>query len=109
MEHNVKVDNNNVHINGMYSGKEIGEILEAVSATVPDLLMKLWRILYSKESAQEMGQAVGSLYKELVEAGIPKENALKMTSDYMFSLKEMARNAFEFGNAQTKEWHNSNK
>jgi len=74
-----------------WKAKDVGELLEIVADKVPDLLTKLFRILYSEDSAREMGKAVGSLYKELISAGIPQDVALKMTSDYMFSLKEMAR------------------
>ncbi|MGA9175209.1 MAG: hypothetical protein WBZ33_14725 [Thermoactinomyces sp.] len=100
------------------SAKEIGEILEVVAKKAPELLevvsnkvpevfTKLFKILYSEDSAREMGKAIGSLYKELVEAGIPQDTALKMTTDYMFSLKDLVRN-ISSGNKQfyfsQKDW-----
>lgn len=90
-----------------YTAKDIGDILEAVSNTVPDLITKLLRTLYSEDSASEMGRAVGTLYKELVEAGIPKDAALKMTSDYMFSLKDIMRNVTVTQNMNGKDWPHS--
>lgn len=76
--------------------KEIAEILEAVSTKVPELITKLLRTLYSEEAGREMGKAVGSLYKELTESGIPQDVALNMTRDYMFSLKDLTRNMSPF-------------
>jgi len=42
-----------------------------------------------------MGQAVGGFYKELIESGIPAEDALKMTKDYMLSIKDLANSFSE--------------
>ncbi|MBA4543552.1 MULTISPECIES: hypothetical protein [Thermoactinomyces] len=87
--------------------KKAPELLEVVSNKVPEVFTKLFDILYSEDSAREMGKAIGSLYKELIDAGIPQDAALKMTSDYMFSLKDLVRN-FSSGNKQfyfpQKDW-----
>ncbi len=72
--------------------KEISEMLDSVSDKVPKLIKGLMGSLYSAESGRNMGQAVGNFYKEIVEAGIPKEDALKMSKDYMLSLKDIAAN-----------------
>ncbi|MEW6216927.1 MAG: hypothetical protein AB1543_04535, partial [Candidatus Bipolaricaulota bacterium] len=45
--------------------------------------------LYSKEAAENMADAVGTFYKKLVEAGIPKEEALDMARGYMINLREV--------------------
>lgn len=72
--------------------KEIGELLEEVSTKVPKLIHGVIESLYSAEAGKNMGQAVGNLYKELVESGIPPEEALKMAKDYMLSLKDISGN-----------------
>lgn len=72
--------------------KEIGELLDEVSGKIPTLINGLMKTLFSAEAGKNMGQAVGSLYKELVESGIPKEDALQMARDYMLSLKDISRN-----------------
>jgi len=69
--------------------KEIGELLDAVSDKAPKIITSLMDTLYSAESAKKMGQAVGKFYRELVESGIPQEDALKLARDYMLSLKDM--------------------
>ena len=72
-----------------WKAQDVGELLSVVTDKVPELVSKLLHTLYSETAAKEMGKAVGSLYKELVTSGIPNETALKMTSDYMFSLKDL--------------------
>lgn len=91
--------------------QEISELLEAVSSKVPNLISSLLRTIYSEEAGKEMGKAVGSLYKELVAADIPKDVALKMAMDYMISLKDMVRQATNIqGNGQytNSEGHGGN-
>lgn len=72
--------------------KEIGALLDEISGKVPKMITGLIETLYSAESGKKMGQAVGSFYKELVEGGIPQDDALKMAKDYMLSLKEITSN-----------------
>lgn len=70
--------------------KEVGELLEIVSAKVPKLLKDLLGTLYSEEAGASIGKAVGTFYIELKNAGIPPEEALKMTKDYMNYVKSIA-------------------
>lgn len=76
------------------SAQEVAEILDAVSARVPALLQSLRDLLYSPEAARNVGQAVGTFYKELINAGIPKEEAMSLTRDYLSTLKTVS----EMGN-----------
>ncbi len=70
--------------------KEISELLDEVSNKLPKMITGLMDTLYSVESGKKMGQAVGNFYKELIESGIPQEEALRMARDYMLSLKDIA-------------------
>jgi hypothetical protein len=72
--------------------KEIAELLDEVSTKLPKLINGLLGSLYSAEAGKNIGQAVGALYKEMIEQGIPKEDALMMAKDYMLSLKEVTKN-----------------
>jgi len=69
--------------------KEIGALLDEVSGKVPKLITGLLDTIYSAEAGQKMGKSVGNLYKELVDSGIPQEEAIKMAKDYMLSMKDM--------------------
>lgn len=69
--------------------QEIREILEVVSDKVPALLRGLWSVLYSKESAQSMAEAIGTFYKGLIDSGIPRDVALDMTRGYVINLRDV--------------------
>jgi len=72
--------------------KEISELLDEVSGKMPKLLTGVIDAYYSAESGKKMGQAAGSLYKELIDSGIPKEDALNMARDYLASLQSITGN-----------------
>lgn len=69
--------------------EDLREVLEVVSDKVPALLKGLRDVLYSKESAENMAESVGTFYKKLVESGIPKEDALEMARGYMINLRDI--------------------
>jgi hypothetical protein len=69
--------------------KEIGELLEIVSAKMPGFLNELFGILYSAEAGARVGKAVGAFYTELKNSGIPADEALRMTKDYMNYVKSV--------------------
>ena len=65
--------------------KQIGEVLDTISEKIPKLIKGVMDNLYSAEAGKNIGMAIGSLYKELIDSGIPEEVALDMAKDYMFS------------------------
>lgn len=69
--------------------KEIGELLDTVTTKLPTLVNGIVSSLYSEEAGANIGKSVGSLYKELLAAGIPQEEALQMAKDYMLSMKDL--------------------
>ena len=71
--------------------KEIGELLDEVTNKLPKMINGLMETVYSTEAGKKMGQAVGGFYKELIDSGIPTEEALKMSKDYMLSIKELMK------------------
>ena len=70
--------------------KEIGELLDEISTKVPKLISGVMQSLYSADAGKNMGQSIGNLYRELVESGIPHEEALAMAKDYMLSIKDIS-------------------
>ena len=72
--------------------KEIGQLLDEVSSKVPVLISGLMDSIYSAEAGSKMGQSVGNFYKELKQSGIPEAEALKMATEYMRSIKDIANN-----------------
>jgi hypothetical protein len=71
--------------------EDVREVLSAVSEMVPNLLRELRGVLYSKDAAESMADAVSTFYRKLVEAGIPREDAMEMTRGYMINLRDLVR------------------
>lgn len=66
--------------------EEIAGILAAVSKEIPDLVKGILDALFSPQTAADMGKAVATFYKSLKDGGIPEEQALSMTKDYLGTL-----------------------
>jgi len=71
------------------SVEDLREVLTIVSEQVPDLLRGLRDIIYSKEAAENMADAVSTFYMKLVAAGVPKDEALDMARGYVLNLREL--------------------
>lgn len=80
--------------------KEIGELMDELASKVPHLIREIMATFYSVEAANNMGAAVGAFYKKLLEYGISQEDAMKMTHDYLNTIRDVAK--FQ-GNFETKE------
>jgi hypothetical protein len=83
--------------------QDLRDILDVVSNKVPSLLRALRDVLYSKESAENMAESVGTFYKKLVESGIPKEDALEMARGYMINLRDILDSKGGFNVNVTKD------
>ena len=68
--------------------KEIGELFDILSDKAPKIIGDLIKAVYSEDTGRELGKATGAFYKELVDAGIPKEQALDMAKDYVSGLRD---------------------
>ncbi len=71
--------------------KEIGEMLDLVSEKLPRLIKELYQTLYSEEGAENMSKAVGTFYKNLIAAGMDKDQAMSLTKEYLETLKSLTR------------------
>lgn len=63
--------------------EELREVLSVVSREVPALIKGIISSVFSEEAGREMGRAAASFYKELKEAGIPEDVAVRMTEGYI--------------------------
>jgi len=68
---------------------DLKEVLGVVTDKVPNLLRGLRNVLYSKDAAENMADAVATFYTKLVAAGIPKDEAMSMTKGYMINLRDI--------------------
>jgi len=63
--------------------EELKEVLSVVSKEIPGLIKGLVASVFSEEAGRNMGKAAAAFYKELKEAGMPEETAIKMTENYI--------------------------
>ena len=68
---------------GNKDAEELEKVLKTVSEMVPNLIKGIVSSIFSAESGQNMGAAAANFYKELKNAGLPEEVAVKMTQDYV--------------------------
>ncbi len=66
--------------------EEISGILAAVSKELPGLVKGILDSFFSPDAAADMGKSVAIFYKTLKEGGIPEDQALTMTKDYLGTL-----------------------
>jgi len=63
--------------------EELKQILSVVSKEVPALIKSIIGSMFSEEAGRDMGKAAAAFYKQLKEAGMPEETAVKMTENYI--------------------------
>lgn len=76
--------------------QEIGELMDVMADKLPGLIREIYDILYSEEGAATMSKAVATFYKNLIEAGMEKSDAMYLTEEYMSTLNSLTS---QFGNA----------
>ena len=87
--------------------EEVAEIFETLSTQIPNMIRGILDSLFSPKAAANMGKAVAEFYKNLKEGGIPEDEALAMTKDYLSTLtkwSEMMKGA-RFGPTVTEHPH----
>lgn len=66
--------------------EDIAMIFDTLSTKVPEMIRGILDSLFSPEVAANMGKAVAEFRKSLVEGGIPEEEAMEMTRQYLATL-----------------------
>jgi len=75
---------------------QLKEVLGVVSREVPGLIKGIIGSVFSEEAGRDMGKAAAAFYKQLKDAGMPEETAVKMTENYVSvftSLGDVMKNA----------------
>jgi hypothetical protein len=65
------------------SPEDVAFILDTVSEKVPAMIKGIIGAFFSPEAARDMAQSVADFRKTLIEGGIPEDEAMKMTREYM--------------------------
>ena len=63
--------------------EEMREVLSVISKEVPALIKGIISSIFSEEAGKDMGKAAAAFYKELKEAGLPEDVAVRMTEGYI--------------------------
>ena len=87
-----------VKTEGKKDVEELKEVLTTISEfipKIPELIKSLLTAVYSEETGREIGKAVATFYKTLIENGIPKETALKMTEEYLSTFTKLGKSLAE--------------
>jgi len=63
--------------------EELREVLNVVSKEVPAMIKGIIGSVFSEEAGKDMGKAAAAFYRQLKEAGMPEETAVKMTENYI--------------------------
>lgn len=71
---------------GSKDAEEVAEIFETLSTQLPKMIRGILDSLFSPQAAASMGKAVAEFYKNLKEGGIPEEEAIAMTKNYLSTL-----------------------
>ena len=66
--------------------KDLKEVMQVISETVPELLNKISKALYDAQEGEKLGQAVAAFYGSLVKSGMTNEQAYALTKEYMSSM-----------------------
>lgn len=81
--------------------EELREVLSVVRGEIPALLREvigplreLMTLTYTPEQARERARAIAAFYKELTDAGIPKEDALQLVRDNFINPMALIRGVF---------------
>ena len=63
--------------------EDIAYILDTVSEKVPTMIKGIIGAYFSPEAAKDMAKSVAEFRKTLIEGGIPEDEAMRMTREYM--------------------------
>ncbi len=63
--------------------EKLKELMETLNDTVPSLISGIVEAVYSAEDSQELAKNTAKFYKELVDAGMEKDQAYQLTRDFM--------------------------
>ena len=71
------------HNDFVESPEDVAVMLDMVSEKVPKMIRGIIDSFFSPEAAQNMAKSISEFRKTLIENGIPEEDAMAMTREYM--------------------------
>jgi hypothetical protein len=73
-----------------HDAREVAEIFDVLSNVLPNMIKGILDTLFSPEAAANMGKAVAEFRKNLIEGGVPEDEATAMTRDYLGTLTKLS-------------------
>ncbi len=70
--------------------EEFSELMDLMSDKLPKLIKDIYSALFSEEGATNVSKGVAIFYKNLLEAGMTKEEAMQLTLEYLGTFKSLA-------------------
>ncbi len=82
--------------------EEFREVMSVIRSELPGLmrdiiqpLLEFLNVFLSPEAARDRARAIGESYKELVQAGIPKEEALEIAKSQVIDVRTIFQGVLE--------------
>lgn len=76
---------------GPPDAESIAAIMESISTQLPGLIKGILNSFFSPEAAANMGKAVAEFRRTLIEGGIPEDEAMAMTREYLQTLTNWSK------------------
>ncbi len=73
--------------------EQIPKVLKAVSDTLPEMITKIMKAVYSEEVGQEYGKSVAAFYRTLKESGMPEADVRSLTQDFIINQQQFMGSA----------------
>jgi len=71
--------------------EDIASIMETVSTQLPGMIKGILHSFFSPEAASNIAKAVAAFRKNLIEGGIPEDEAMSMTREYLSTLTNWSK------------------
>ena len=72
-----------MELDDMEDIEQLKELMETLQETIPDLISGIMEAIYNAEDSEKLAKSTTKFYKELVNAGMDKDQAYELTREYL--------------------------
>lgn len=69
------------------------KLFKTMGDSLPEMITKIMRAVYSEEVGHEYGKSVAAFYKALKESGIPESEALALAREFIVNQQQLMKSA----------------
>ncbi|MHB0885059.1 MAG: hypothetical protein ACYC41_04180 [Bacillota bacterium] len=73
--------------------EHLPKLFKAMSDSLPEMITKIMRAVYSEEVGHEYGKSVAAFYKAIKESGIPEAEALALSREFIVNQQQFIKSA----------------